>query len=459
MCLYFNMKGEDMEIIRFILALGLVYLGGKLVQQLNLPAILAWLVVGMMIGPHMLNILSESVQATSWYTLLTTFSQLIVGVMIGSSLIFEKIKKAGGDVLTLSVSHMAAIFLIVSLSFAMIFYFQSTPLIVALILGLIAMATAPAPALSVINEYDTDGPLTRAVVPMTVLNSVLVNAVFFTVITLLQSIYADSELSIIATLAYMFIIPIVLGLLLGYATSRLLKNSMSSQQGLLIFVGGLIVFLISLILLNNYLFPKALANFILAGAGYAAGFVNAIPTDQSDEIGEKFSLIQSAGLMLLIMNLAAPLNPRLMISAGIWSIIYIVVRLLGSILGGYIGARLAESPEAVKKYIGLLMLPHSGVSLILTAVATQALSVIAPSYSGFVGTLVPAAAILNEIIAILISKKAYEWAGEIGQQEDDDKDFIQRDSSYRYVPKEDLLYQNTRHKTHRKRLPQFNQKS
>lgn len=59
-----------MLFIRLVIAGIMAFLGGKLVQKFKLPAILGWLVVGMIVGPHALGLLSETVMLASWYTVL-----------------------------------------------------------------------------------------------------------------------------------------------------------------------------------------------------------------------------------------------------------------------------------------------------------------------------------------------------------------------------------------------------
>lgn len=69
----------------------------------------------------------------------------------------------------------------------------------------------------------------------------------------------------------------------------------------------------------------------------------------------------------------------------------------------------------VTKYLGMTLLPHSGVSLVFTGIAVTTLNRIDPSSAGVISGTIVATAIINEIIAVLIAKYAFKWAGEISE--------------------------------------------
>ena len=69
-------------------------------------------------------------------------------------------------------------------------------------------------------------------------------------------------------------------------------------------------------------------------------------------------------------------------------------------------------PDTVQKYLGLTLLPHSGVSLVFTGIACASLSA-RPELAGIVQGTIAAAAVINEMIAVIVAKKGFEWAGEI----------------------------------------------
>ena len=77
---------------------------------------------------------------------------------------------------------------------------------------------------------------------------------------------------------------------------------------------------------------------------------------------------------LIILNLGAPLDYHLILNAGLFTAIYILTRAVGKIGGAAIGARISGAPATVRKYLGLTLMPHSGVSLVLTGIAISSLT-------------------------------------------------------------------------------------
>lgn len=431
-----------MDAILLLIALALAFIGGRLVQKLNLPAILGWLIVGILVGPNVLNILSESVSSNNWFNQLTTISQMTVGMMIGSNLEWAKIKKVGSQVLQLSLWHIASIFLVVSAGFALVFYLNEIPWYIAMIFGLVAIASAPAPILSMINEYETDGPLTKATIPMTVMNSVLATALFFTIISILESIFSNSSTSVTVTLSLMLILPITFAFFIGWIVSKITPKDLDNKIESVVFITILLLLTLAYTYIDNNLYPEPLINYILAGIGFSAGYINFTHDDTQEDVGDYINTFQMLGLMFLIITLSAPLDPSLLLSAGIWAIVYVALRVLGSWLGAFIGAKINGSHQNVQKYLGITMTPHSGVALVNTSVAAGVLSSIAPDYVPVLQTIIPAAAVINEIIAILISQKAYEWSGEVKGRKEEDHDMVDKETTYRRLPKSDQYYQN-----------------
>lgn len=74
---------------------------------------------------------------------------------------------------------------------------------------------------------------------------------------------------------------------------------------------------------------------------------------------------------------------------------------------------MTKAQPVVTKYLGFTLLPHSGVSLVFTGIATTTLSSFEPSLAAIISGTIVAAAIINEIIAVIIAKYAFKWAGEI----------------------------------------------
>lgn len=140
---------------------------------------------------------------------------------------------------------------------------------------------------------------------------------------------------------------------------------------------------------------------------------NLVPEKEFDETLKLYHPLLNLSLVIVIVNLGMPLDYRMITGAGIFTVVYILSRAVGKIGGAYIGGKLTKAQPIVTKYLGFTLLPHSGVSLVFTGIATTTLSSFDPSLATIVSGTIVAAAIINEIIAVIVAKYAFKWAGEI----------------------------------------------
>lgn len=132
-----------------------------------------------------------------------------------------------------------------------------------------------------------------------------------------------------------------------------------------------------------------------------------------------FNPILGISMIIVILNLGAPLDYHLILGAGLFTFIYIVTRAFGKYFGAFFGASITNSPKTVRNYLGLTLLPHSGVSLVFTGIAVSVLAGPDPKSAEIIQGTIAAAAVVNEVIAVIVAKKGFEWAGEFGKKDID----------------------------------------
>lgn len=301
-----------------------------------MPAILGWLIAGMFLGPHALGLLTQSALDAGWYRMTITWMQCAFGLMLGTELIWKKIRSYGRALMVTTLTQSLGTFAVVSAVFAVVFALEGIPLYLALAFGGIALATAPAPALSIVQEFHTKGPVTDTLLPMAVLDDVVGIVVFFSV-----NSYIASRVSGGAVPLYM------------------------------------------------------------------------IPEEKLSVVTEYFHPVLAVSLLAAIVDLGAPLGFHLILGAGLYTFIYIGARAAGKYCGARAGATLMKMPDTVRKYLGLTLLPHSGVSLVFTGIVCGVLQSTRPDLASVVKGTIAAAAVINEIIAVFAAKRGFELAGEI----------------------------------------------
>lgn len=404
-------------ILRLLVAIAIAFIVGKLVSKIKLPAILGWLLTGMILGPHAFGVVNDAVLNAHWYEPIMHILECVVGLLIGTELVWKKIKKSGKQIIITTLTQSLGTFFVVSLVFGVVFYFVGFPIYLAFIFGGIALATAPAPALSIVREFKTDGPVTKTLIPMAALDDMVGVIVFFSTISIISANLSEQKLP-----AYMILLvvllPIIIGIVTGLLAGVVLKRERSPKVTVLLLSATILISAGVGFIFNDLVLPKPVLNFMLIGMAFSATFSNMISEERLEQIMNSFNPILGISMIVVILNLGTPLDYHLILGAGVFTAIYIISRAVGKYGGALFGAVITDSPETVKKYLGLTLLPHSGVSLVFTGIAVSVLSGPAPEYAKVIQGTIAAAAVINEVIAVIASKKAFEWAGEFNKKEE-----------------------------------------
>lgn len=401
-------------LVRWSAAITLAFLTGKLVSKIKLPAILGWLIAGMILGPHAFSLVNITILDARWYQTIIHILECAVGLLIGTELVWGKIKKTGRQIVITTLTQSLGTFFLVTLVFGIVFYCMGIPLYLAVIFGGIALATAPAPALSIVREFRTDGPVTKTLLPMAALDDMIGVIVFFTVISVVASKLSEQSMPIYMILLVV-LLPIVIGAAVGFLAGLLLKKERSASATLLLLAAALLLASCAGFVCNALVFQKSVLNFMLIGMAFSTTFSNMVSEARLVQITRAFNPVLGVAMLVVILNLGTPLDYHLILGAGVFTAVYILSRASGKYFGAFFGASITHSPSAVKRYLGLVLLPHSGVSLVFTGIAVSILAVPAPESAKIIQGTIAAAAVINEVIAVIISKKAFEWAGEINK--------------------------------------------
>lgn len=401
-------------VLRWLAAIVVAFVTGKLVSKLKLPSILGWLIGGMFLGPYALSLMTNQLMNSGWYQNIIHVLECAVGLMIGTELVWGRIKQYGKALIITTLTQSLGTFVLVSAVFGIVFVVSGIPIYLAFLFGGIALATAPAPALSIVREFKTDGPVTKTLIPMAALDDMVGVAVFFTTVAIVSHSISSTAMPI-WMIPIMILLPLAIGVITGIPTGILLKKDRGKTVSLTILLGMILVTAGLGFFCNTYLMPAPILNFMLMGMAFSATFSNIVSEERLAQIITNFNPILGVSMIIVILNLGAPLDYRAIWGAGLFTIIYIVARACGKYFGARLGAKATGMPKTVQKYLGLTLLPHSGVSLVFTGIAVSTLLTTAPECAKIIQGTIAAAAIINEIIAVIVAKKGFEWADEFGK--------------------------------------------
>ena len=203
--------------------------------------------------------------------------------MIGTELVWNKLRRSGKAIIITTLTQSLGTFLVVSLVFGIVFRFCGLPLYLAFLFGGIALATAPAPALSIVREFQTSGPVTRTLIPMAALDDIVGCIVFFITIAVVAGHLSAGELPLYLV-ALVIVLPLVLGVAVGVPAGLLLKKE-RSKSAMLTLLGAMILVAAGVgFAFNALVLPRPVLNFMLIGMAFSATFSNMISETRLEQI-------------------------------------------------------------------------------------------------------------------------------------------------------------------------------
>lgn len=409
--------------LHFLVYIGLLFLisqtTGRLANFFKSPYIIGYLLAGIIFGPSLLNLFSEKLIAKD-LSIITDIALSIIAFSIGGSLRLNILKKFKKAILWITILQALGAFVLVFLFSALLMPkiitnieaqngFQKTFLPIALVLGSISLATAPAPILSIIHEYKAKkGTFTNILLGIITIDDAL--ALFFYSFTIVICKGLISGETLDFTIAFFeplvsISLAIILGLLMGLFLKIIIKFFKPKDillgiiTGAILLTGGLAITLKISSLLANMTLGFFVANFIA-----------------HERAEEAFNVIEGIeepifGIFFLIAG--AQLDIQFLSKGAILSGILLISRFIGKYFGTYLGGSVSNSSKTLRKYLGLALFPSAGVSIGLVLQADVIFSKTLPFLNELMINSVIGVTLINELISPYSTRFAFKKAKEI----------------------------------------------
>ncbi len=411
--------------MQILLALSIAMLAGlvlsRLTKALNLPAVTAYLVAGILIGPYCLGALGidgigfTSAENVKSFSIISEVALGFIAVAMGNEFRVSELKKTGKQAVTIAIFQalVATAFVDLSLYGLHLLMPDKLPLSCVLTLGAIATATAPAATLMVIKQYKAKGPLTKTLLPVVALDDVVglvVFAISFGIAKALESGRVDI-ISIIVNPLLEVICSLTLGALIGLLFTFTEKFFHSRSKRMTISVTY--VFLaVALSMLEFEIGPVTIGfSSLLVCMMMGTVFCNLC--DFSEELMDRMDRWTGPIMVLFFvisgsdLEFSVFMNPSVILIG----VVYIIFRSLGKIIGANVSAKFTHCSPAIQKYLGITLLPQAGVSL------GMSLTALSLGESGLIIRNVALFAVLvYELVGPLLTRIALERAGEIAEK-------------------------------------------
>jgi len=383
-----------------ILLLG--FIGARLLKYARLPSVTAFLIVGILIGPHLLNIVTEEIFAASDF-----FSNLVLGVIafsLGESFRIEEIKKGMKHVLWISLVAALVTWFIVSAAIILYLIMIKYPIYPAIVLGAAASATAPAATVLVIREYRAGGLFTETLLKVVAIDDAWCLMLAALAIAFANAMRADVfQISIVFAGIGEIFGALILGASFGYLFSFLNRFVKTSEE--------FIVYIFGLLLLNVGFSITIHVSVLLSSMMMGVMVINL-----ARENYKFFDVLRTvdAPLYLVFFILAgAHLDFNILYKMGIVGVIYIIFRVIGKVYGAKLGAHMSNAPKPIADWIGLSLTPQAGVALGIGLVAKTTF----PDFGDYIFTIIAATTVIFELVGPLLTKYSLIRVGEIAPTE------------------------------------------
>lgn len=372
---------------------------GKIVKQLKLPNVTGYLVIGLLIGPHCLGILSADLVGVMG--IFTQFALGCIAFSIGAEFKLSFLKRIGKAPIVIGVLEGTCATIVVDT----ILIATGHDLQLSLAIGAIASATAAASTLMIVKQYKARGPVTETLLPVVAIDDAVAMMAFGISMAAVNMITSKGDTSlgklllapcieILGGLAFGAGLGFIMAVLCHYYTGR--GNRLA----------------ITIMMISLCLGISEIAGFseLLATMMMSTIFVNM--SHNTTKIYEPLERITPPIYMIFFIVSGASLDVTVIGTVGFIGAVYIIGRVIGKYLGAAFGAKLCKSDKAVSKYLGMTLIPQEGVAIGLASSAANTL----PEHGAKIQTVVLCGVVVYELLGPIITKTTLKKAGEIKTQ-------------------------------------------
>ena len=380
-------------------------LSTKLMKLVKLPNVTGYLIVGLLLGPHLINIIGE--KEIDSFSFLIEIALGFIAFSIGGEFKIENLKKIGKNVflITFVQAFLALVFVDISLIvFGLIQGTLQENLPLILVLGAVATATAPAATLMVIRQYKAKGKLTDTLLLVVALDDAF-GLVLFAISLAIAKVFAIGGVITFTSIALMPLLEIVVSLGIGTVLGLILSLAtrfFRSRANRLIWMITVVFTGVGL----AQILPIPVSSLLLCMM-LGAVFCNT-KNDSLMILGDMERWTPPLFMLFFIIS-SAELDLTVIPIVGAVGIIYLIARSAGKYFGAYLGSVIVKEDKSIRNYLGLALLPQAGVAIGMAKISSEAL----PKYSAQILAVVLCATLFYELVGPGITKFALKKAGDI----------------------------------------------
>ena len=406
------------------LSLSIALLAGLLLSRLakivKLPAVTAYLISGVLIGPFVLGALGiPGIGITSkqieGFGLISDLALGFIAFSMGNEFRLSQLKKIGKQATVIGVLQALITTVVVDIALIALHFAMPNTLSIpaAIVLASVATATAPAATLMVVKQYKAKGPVTDVLLPVVALDDAVGLVVFAISFGIARSMGTAgvSPLAIILEPLIEIVLSLLLGFVMGLLFTLCEKYFHSRSKRMAVSV----TFVMMTVAISNLKFEVDGIHIAFSSllACMMLGTVFCNICEVSEELMDRADRWTTPVLILFFVISGAELDLSVFTewTVVVVGIVYIFARSLGKYYGANISARMTKSDPNIVKYLGITLLPQAGVAL---GMAIKAIELGADG--AIVRNITLFAVLIYEIVGPFLTKIALTKAGDIKEE-------------------------------------------
>ena len=406
------------------LSLSIALLAGLLLSRLaklvKLPAVTAYLISGVLIGPFVLGalnipgigIISEQIEG---FGLISDLALGFIAFSMGNEFRLSQLKKIGKQATVIGVLQALITTIVVDVALIALHFAMPDTLSIpaAIVLASVATATAPAATLMVVKQYKAKGPVTDVLLPVVALDDAVGLVVFAISFGIARSMGTAgvSPLAIILEPLLEIVLSLLLGFVMGLLFTLCEKYFHSRSKRMAVSV----TFVMLTVALSGLKFEIGDIHIAFSSllACMMLGTVFCNICEVSEELMDRADRWTTPVLILFFVISGAELDLSVFTqwTVVVVGIVYIIARSLGKYYGANISARITKSDPNIIKYLGITLLPQAGVALGMAIKAIE----LGPD-GAIVRNITLFAVLIYEIVGPFLTKIALTKAGDIKEE-------------------------------------------
>lgn len=384
------------------------YFVGGTFHHIRLPKLTGYIVTGIVAGPNVLDLLS--VQVLGSLTIVNGVAVALIAMTAGSELEYRALKPLLRSIWGITLFGVIGTTLVLTVTVYLMrhmlpFFAPMTlgqSLVVSLVLGVVMVAQSPAVVVALRDEMQADGPIARTVLGVVVIADLVVILMFAVASAAAKAVFGASAdmLATLVALTWELGGSLVVGAGIGYVLGLYLRKVKGGAALFLLIVA----FIIAEVGQRIHLDPLLVA--------LAAGMLVRNTTHVGEELHAHITWSALPVYILFFAVTGANIHLDVLAVVGLPALVFVAARGAGLFYGSRLGARFAQAPPGVQRYVGFGLLPQAGLALALSLLFAKTF----PEFGAEAGALTLGVVAINELIAPALYRSALVRSGEAGQR-------------------------------------------